>query len=194
MKRFPVSPTGNRPWIFIGGTDAEADTPILWPHEEKNQLIGKDPDAGKDWGQEEKGATEDEMVGWHHWLNGHELEQALEDGEEQGSLACCSPWDHKELDTTERPNKNKSLTWRVLTILVWKDASVRACWNHFFQVHLSIWGQSCFLHCSHTNSLVYLKRWPPLTCPLLLGTYQEEVAGFVSSGLRHLHLEEACLL
>ena len=72
----PVNPKGNQSWIFIGRTDAEAETPILWPHDAKNWLIGKDPDAGKDWKQE-KGTTEEEMVGWHHWLNGHEFEQAL---------------------------------------------------------------------------------------------------------------------
>ena len=88
----PVNPKGNQPWIFIGRTDAEA--PILWSPDSKNQLIGKDPDAGKDWRQKEKGAAEDEMVGWHHRLSGHEFEQTLGDSEGQGSLACCSPWGH----------------------------------------------------------------------------------------------------
>ena len=91
-----VNPKGNKPWIFTGRTDAEAEAPILWPSDAKNQLIGKDPDAGKHWGQE-KGVTEDGMVGWHHWLNRHEFEQTQEDGEVQGSLACCSSWGHKEL-------------------------------------------------------------------------------------------------
>ena len=89
-----VNPKGNQPWIFIGRTDAEV--PILWPSDAKRWLIGKDSDAGKDWGQEEKGVTVDEMVRWHHWLNGHEFEQALGDSEGQGSLACCSPWGCKE--------------------------------------------------------------------------------------------------
>ena len=88
----PVSPKRNQPWKFIGRTDAEAETPILWPPNVKNWLIWKDPDAGKDWRQKEKVMTEDEMVGWHHWLNGHEFEQTLGDGEGQGSLECCSPW------------------------------------------------------------------------------------------------------
>ena len=88
-------------WIFIRKTDAEAEIPILLPSDAKNWLIGKDPDAGKDWRQEEKGTTEDELVGWHHWLNGHEFEQAPGVGDGQGSLACCSPWDCKELDMTE---------------------------------------------------------------------------------------------
>ena len=96
-----VHPKGNQSWIFIGRTDVEAETPILWPPDVKNWLIGKDYDAGKDWLREEKGTTEDEMVGWHHWLDGHEFEQAVGVGDGQGSLACCSPWGGKESDTTE---------------------------------------------------------------------------------------------
>ena len=85
----------------MGRTDAEAETPILWLPDAKNWLIGKDSDAGRDWGQEEKGMTEEEMVGWHHRLDGHEFEQALGVGNGQGSLACCSPWGCKESDMTE---------------------------------------------------------------------------------------------
>ena len=94
-----VHPKGNQSWIFIGRTDAEAEAPILRPPDVKSWPIRKDPNAGKDWKLEEKGTTEDEMVGWHHWLNGHEFEQALGDGNGQGSLACCSPWVCKVLDT-----------------------------------------------------------------------------------------------
>ena len=86
---------------LIGRTDAEAEAPIVWPPDAKNWLVGKDPNAGKDWRQEKKGTTEDEMVGWHHQLNGHEFDQALGVGDGQGSLACCNPRGHKELDTTE---------------------------------------------------------------------------------------------
>ena len=95
-----VSPKGNQPWIFIGRTDAEAEAPIVWPPDANSRLIRKDPDAGKDWRQE-KGTTEDEMVGRHHGLNGHEFEQApgVDDG--QGSLECYSPWGHKESDMTK---------------------------------------------------------------------------------------------
>ena len=100
----PVNPKGNQPWIFIERTNAEVEAPILWPPDVKNQLIGKDPDAGKNWGQEEKGTKEDEMVGWHHQLNGHEFKWIPGDTEGQASLACCCPWGCKESDTTEWPN------------------------------------------------------------------------------------------
>ena len=111
-----VHPKGNQSWIFFGRTDVEAETLILWPPDVKSWLIGKDPDAGKGWGEEEKGTTEDEMVGWHHWLNGHEFEQAPGVGDGQGGLACCSPWGHKghnrvtELNWTEwlRPTSHYS--------------------------------------------------------------------------------------
>ena len=99
----------NQSWIFIGRTDAEAEAPICWPPDVKNWLIGKDPEAGKDWGKEKKGTTEDKMVGWHHQLDGHEFEQALGVGDRQGSLACCSPWGCKESDTTERLNWTESV-------------------------------------------------------------------------------------
>ena len=88
-------------WIFIGRMDVEAEAPILWPPDVKNWLTGKDPDAGKDWKHKGKRATEDEMVGWHHQLKGHEFEQTPGDSEGQGRLVCCSPWGHKELDSTE---------------------------------------------------------------------------------------------
>ena len=94
----PVNPKGNQSWMLIGRTDGEAEAPILWPPDVKSLLIRKDPAAEKDWGQEEKGVTEDEMVGWHHWLNGHEFQQALGDGEGQGSLTAVSPWGWKESD------------------------------------------------------------------------------------------------
>ena len=96
----PVNPKRNQSWIFIGRTDAEAEAPILWSPDVKSPFFGKNPDAGKDWGQTEKGPAEDEMVRRHHWLNGHEFEQALGNGEGEGSLVCCSPWGHKELDMT----------------------------------------------------------------------------------------------
>ena len=107
----PVYPKGNQSWIFIGRTEAE--TTILWPPDAKSWLIWKDPDAGKDWGQEEKGMTEDEMVGWHHQLNGHGFGWTLEVGDGQGGLACCGSWGCKELDMTERLNWTELMHWIV---------------------------------------------------------------------------------
>ena len=109
----PVHPKGNQSWVFTGRTDAEAETPTFWPPDAKSWLTGKDPDAGKDWGQEEKEITEDEMVGWYHRLNGHEFEWTLGVGDGQGGLACYSPWGHKESDTTER------LNWIELNLWDW---------------------------------------------------------------------------
>ena len=100
----PVHPKGNHSWIFSGRTDVEAETPIFWPPDVKSWLTGKDSDAGWDWGQEGKGTTEDEMAGWHHWLNGREFEWTPGVGDGQGGLACCNSWGRKESDTTERLN------------------------------------------------------------------------------------------
>ena len=105
-----VHPKGDQSWVFIGRTDAEAETPVLCPPNAKSWLIWKDPDAGKDWRQEEKGMAEDEMVGWHHQLNGHGFGWTPGVGERQGSLACCSPWGCKELDMTERLNWTESIS------------------------------------------------------------------------------------
>ena len=100
----PVHPKGNQSWVFIGRTDVEAETQIFWPPDVKSWFIWKDPDVGKDWGQEEKERTEDEMVRWHHQLNGHEFGWTLEVGDGQGGLVCCSSWGHKESNTTEHLN------------------------------------------------------------------------------------------
>ena len=91
----PVHSKGDQSWVLIGRTDIEAETPILWPLHAKSGLIGKVPEAGRDWGQEEKGTTEDEMAGWHHRLDGHEFEWTLEVGDGQGGLACCDSWGHR---------------------------------------------------------------------------------------------------
>ena len=103
----PIHPREDQSWVFIGGSDVEAETPTLWPANVKSWLTGKEPDAGKDWGQE-KEMTDDEIVGWHHWLNEHEFRQTPGESEGQGSLACCSPWGYKELDTTEQLNWTES--------------------------------------------------------------------------------------
>ena len=100
----PVHSKGDQPWVFFGRTDAKAETPVLWPPHAKSWLIGKDSDAGTDWGQEEKGMTEDEIAGWHHWLDGHEFEWTLGDGDGHGGLACSDSWGHKESDTAEGLN------------------------------------------------------------------------------------------
>ena len=128
----PVNPKGNQSWIFTGRTDAKAEAPILWPTGVKSWLIGKDPDAGKDWRQDEKGAREDEMIWWHHWLNGHEFEQALGVGDGQGSLACYSPWSHKKSDITKR--------WIDLIILLHcKAYSQQKCKYVFIKRHIEVY-------------------------------------------------------
>ena len=114
----PVNPKGNQPWVFTGSTDAEAEAPILWPPDMKSQFIGKDPDAGKDWGQEENRTTEDEVVGWHPQFNGHEFEQSPGGGEGQVSLACCSPGGLKESYMTEQLNKNNKVLLVTYTLRV----------------------------------------------------------------------------
>ena len=123
----PVNTKGKQSWIFFGRTDAEAETPILWPPDAKNWFIGKDPDAAKDWRQEEKGMTEDEMVGWHHRFNEREFEQALGVGDGQGSLVCCSSWACKESNVTE---------W-----LNWTDVMFQ---SFFHLSNLPSWLLSCF--------------------------------------------------
>ena len=145
--------------MFIERTDVDAETPILWPPHAKSWLIGKDPDTGKDWGQEEKGTTEDEMVGWHHWLDGHELEQSLGVGVGQRILACYSPLGRKELDTTER--LNWLTNWSVFEAYF-------ACWhNNIFQIQVT--------HSLESASLLLIRNgiWKIRSgcqvCPLLLG-------------------------
>ena len=107
----PVHTRGDQPWDFFGRTDAKAETPVLWPPHAKSWLIGKVPDAGRDWGQEEKGTTEDEMAGWHHRLNGHEFGWTPGVGDVQGGLACCNSWGLKESDMTEQLNWIESHFW-----------------------------------------------------------------------------------
>ena len=115
----PVNPKGNQYWIFIGRTHVEAETPILWSPDAKSWLIRKDPNAGKDWRQEEKGMTQDETVGWHHWLNRHEFEYTSGIGDGQGGLVYCSPWGHNE------PHMTKRLNWTELgRLVIWYSFKV----------------------------------------------------------------------
>ena len=119
----PIHPKGNQSWIFFGRTDAEAEAPILWQPDVKSWLTRKDPDAGKDCRQEEKGTTEDEMVGWHHWLNGYEFEQAPGDTERQGGLGCCSPQGCKESATIKWLNHKweVAVQHRELSLVLWDN-------------------------------------------------------------------------
>ena len=127
----PVHSKGDQSWDFFGRNDAKAETPVLWSPHAKNWLIGKDSDAGSSWVQEEKGTTEDEMVGWHHWLDGHEFVWMLGVGDGQGDLECCNSWGHKESDTTEQ------LKWTDM-----KGLQVHSTPNHH---HLNL----CFHKISH---------------------------------------------
>ena len=156
----PVHPKGNQSWIFIRRTDAEVETPILWPPDMKSWLIWKDPDAGKDWRQEEKGTAEDEMVGWHHRCDGHELEQAPGVGDGQGGLVCCSPWGRKESDTTEWL-KWTELNWFILYI------------PHFQK---DVWGEGLTHVFQPSNVYPAVSFWPsqPEGCSLWENLRAEE--------------------
>ena len=127
----PVHSEGDQPWDFFGRNDAKAETPVLWPPDAKSWLIRKDSDAGRDWGQEEKGTTEDEMAGWHHQLDGREFEWTPGDGDGQGGLLCCDSWSRKESDTTER--------------LIWSDLIYFTYGNVSFHVTLSVLSPSPLL-------------------------------------------------
>ena len=133
--------------IFIGWAAAKTEAPVLWPPDVKNWLTGKDPDAWKDWGQEERRTAEDEMAGWNHWLNGHELEKTPGDSEEQGNLACCSPWSGKESDTilaTEQQGWNFSFArWKILGDWVYKFESTKHSWTVYHIVSYLL----IILHC-----------------------------------------------
>ena len=129
----PVYPKGNQSWIFIGNTDAEAETPILWPPDAKSWLIGKDPDAGKDWRQEDKGTTEVEMAGWHYRLNGHGFGWTPGVGDGQGGLVCCGSWGRKESDTTERLNWTEDTECVWILLLVCKMGKRIVIWCSCFE-------------------------------------------------------------
>ena len=143
----PTHPKGNQSYLFIGRTDVEAETPILWSPAVKSWLIWKDPDAGRDWRQEEKGKTEDGIVGWHHWLNGHGFEWTPGVGDGQGGLACCSSWGRKESDTTKR--------------LDWTDTLPSWCFFLFCFVFLFFFlgkDMSCYI-CSFYSCRVRYIPW-----------------------------------
>ena len=153
-----VHPKGYQSWVFFGRTDAKAETPILWPPDAKNWLIWEDPDAGKDWKQEEKGMTE-EMAGWHHQLNGYEFEQALGVGDGQGGLVCCIPWDLKESDTTVW------LNWTELNMMLNYLPALKKKWEIFEKV--KEFGMNVSLFVPTWQQLVAKSSWvltiPPWT-------------------------------
>ena len=124
----PVHSEGDQPWDFFGRSDAKAETPVLWPPHTKSWLIGQDSDVERDWGQDEKGMAEDEMAGWHHWLDGRESEWTPGVGAGQGGLACCNLWGRKESDTTERMNWTE-LKWSVVCLLNGILFSNKMQWN-----------------------------------------------------------------
>ena len=132
----PVHPKGDQSWLFIGRTDAEAETPILWPPHAKSWLIGKDSDAGRGWRQEEKGTTEDEMAGWHHWLNEHEFGWTPGVGDGQGGLVCCDSWGRKESDTTEWLNWTELRGDKLLMSDIPKIS--HQCWQLYTALLLSL--------------------------------------------------------
>ena len=148
----PVNPKGNQPWIFIERTDTEAEASIIWVPDAKSLLIGKDPDAGEGWRQE-KGTTEDKMVGWNLRLIGHEFEQAPGEGKRQGTLVCCSPWGHKESDMTEQLNNNKFWEW-----VEWVENKEATKGISLLTWFCHTWTQSSLGACLE-NSLYYQSTW-----------------------------------
>ena len=173
----PVHPKGDQSWVFIGRTDVEVETPILWPPVAKSWLIWKNPDAGKGWGQEEKGTTEDEMVGWHHWLNGPGFGWTPGVGDGQGGLKCCGSWGHKELDTTERLNWTELFYWRrqvsltiraILSMGLSLADSCKGCFRwclheqrwHIAKLHHDVCAQ-CYkwLQLLHNHAVIVYRTW-----------------------------------
>ena len=173
----PVNPKGNQSWIFIGRTDAKAETPVLWPPHAKSWLIGKDSGAGKDWRQEEKGTTGDEMVGWHRRLDGHEFEQAPGVGDGQGSLACCSPWGRKEPHMTEQLNWTEqpegSSTGMPQARQGTEQENIPTCQQTgYFK---SSWAHSCSLNTTLDTIL------PPHQCAGTSPSHQESCTGLLEN-------------
>ena len=160
----PVHPKGDQSWVFIGRTDAEAETPILWAPHAKTWLIGKDPDAERDWGQEEKGTTEDKMAGWHHWLDAHEFGWTLEVGDGQGGLASCDSWGCKESDTTEWLNWTELIPPMRLSLQglsKCRDASLsNLCFSYIQGLCFLVFKHQCL-------EMRPAKRYYILTCSLL---------------------------
>ena len=148
----PVHPKGDQSWVFFGRTDAKAETPILWPPHVKSWLVGKDCDAGRDWGQDEKGMTEDEMAGWHHQLDGHEFEWTPGVGDGQGSLVCCSSWGQKESGTTEQLNWTE-LNWTRAGRILELSEIILNTWSSWpYLKHLGQVCAKCSFECHHPSN------------------------------------------
>ena len=174
----PVHSEGDQPWDFFGRNDAKAEAPVLWPPHAKSWLIGKDSDAGRDWGQKEKGMTQDEMAGWHHRLDGRESEWTPGDGDGQGGLACCDSWGHKEPDTTER------LNWTELKV----QLKHRFPWNnwpfHLDSIHPHLPSiVSAFYGNKHIGTSVYISL-PSPDCKNFRGEPHPTVP-WMSHGVHH---------
>ena len=148
----PVHSEREQPWDFFGRNDAKAETPVLWPPHVKSWLIGRDSDAGRDWGQEEKGMTEDEMAGWHHQLDGHEFEWIPVVGDGQGSLVCCDSWGCKESDTTERLNCTELNSW--LITCIWENVDIL---KTIIQIYKNKKGNSTFIWFNVHIMLIHLE-------------------------------------
>ena len=167
----PVHPKGDQSWVFLGRNDAKAETPVLWPPDAESWRIGKDSDAGRDWGQEEKGTTEDEMAGWHHQLDGCEFEWTLGVGDGQGGLACCDSWSRKELDTTERLNWTELNIW---LLLIWnKKILILPKWRGPWPTHYSRQCEELGGHFSSFLEPGLKKKFPSLN--LSFFTWRAEV-------------------
>ena len=168
----PVHSEGDQPWVFSGRNDAKAETPVLWPPHAKSWLIGKDFDAGSDWGQEEKRMTEDEMVGWHHRLDGHESEWTLGVGDGEGGLVCCNSWGGKESDMTEWLNWTELLVkhlpcsryWAKHPAYVFLFNPHHELWTKYYFYNCSFpdWKKVCNFPCGHKAS----RRWSWSKCPI----------------------------
>ena len=155
-----VHSMGDQPWMFFGKNDAKVETPVLWPPHAMSWLIGKDSDAGRDWGQEEKGTTEDEMAGWHHWLDGRESEWTLGVGDGQGGLACCDSWGRKESDMTER------LNW-LKVILGLSFYETKVTYSFFY------WTLNYLFTCPHHQSWIIVDELPKFW---VATSFQESIA------------------
>ena len=203
----PVHPKGNQFWIFIGRTDAEAETPILWPPDVKSWLTGKDPDAGKDWRREEKGTTEDEMVGWYHRLNGHGFGWTLRVGDGQGGLACCSPWGRRVRDDQVTEQQQQPMIYRnsgnVLcsNIKCLKTNIKWLCWDYYLsKFHLQVkntqmcWKEmSCF--CFMVVYVLFFLPWYRKEF-ILMSLFDKASPSFFSGteiGLFYKSLWSACI-